>query len=77
MAIVPKKKRSQSKKRIRHSTRQTLHIKRLVRINNVSTCTNCNAKKLAHRVCQSCGYYKGKQVLTIKVKSSSKIIDAD
>ncbi|NCQ81462.1 50S ribosomal protein L32 [bacterium] len=76
MAIVPKKKRSQSKKRIRHSTRQTLNIKRLVRINNIITCKNCNAKKLAHRVCTECGHYKGKQVMTIKTKSNDNVVEA-
>ncbi len=42
----------------------------------ISTCKNCGAKKLAHRVCPSCGYYKDKQVVTIKSKSKDKVVDA-
>ncbi|MCD6661317.1 MAG: 50S ribosomal protein L32 [Lentimicrobium sp.] len=26
----------------------------------VSTCSNCGASVLYHRVCNECGYYKGK-----------------
>lgn len=26
----------------------------------VATCSNCNAPVLYHRVCEECGYYKGK-----------------
>jgi ribosomal protein L32 len=42
----------------------------------VGKCTNCGARKLAHRVCPVCGYYKGKQVITIKSKAGAKVIDA-
>jgi large subunit ribosomal protein L32 len=27
----------------------------------ISTCKNCNEPKLAHAVCDSCGFYNGKQ----------------
>ena len=37
---------------------------------NLSVCPNCGAKKLPHRVCDSCGYYKGKQIITKVVKES-------
>ena len=29
-----------------------------------STCTNCGAEKLPHRVCPSCGHYKGREVMS-------------
>jgi large subunit ribosomal protein L32 len=29
----------------------------------VSFCPNCNEPKAPHRVCPSCGYYKGKEVI--------------
>lgn len=29
----------------------------------LSTCSNCGAVKLPHRVCLECGQYNGKQVL--------------
>jgi len=33
---------------------------------NLSTCTNCGSPVLPHRVCASCGYYKGRQVIEAK-----------
>jgi large subunit ribosomal protein L32 len=27
---------------------------------NLTPCSNCNEPVLSHRVCPSCGYYKGK-----------------
>lgn len=32
------------------------------------SCENCGAARETHRVCPSCGYYKGRQVLTIDSK---------
>ena len=29
----------------------------------VTTCSNCGAPVLYHRVCAECGYYKGKQAV--------------
>lgn len=29
----------------------------------VSYCPNCNEPKAPHRVCPSCGYYKGREVI--------------
>jgi len=29
----------------------------------VSSCSNCGASVLYHRVCPECGYYKGKQAV--------------
>jgi len=76
MTIGPKKKISQAKWRQRHSTRERLNLQRMTDTYKISICKNCGAKKLSHRVCPVCGYYKGKQVLTIKSKSKDKVIDA-
>ena len=35
------------------------------------TCTNCGAPCLPHRACTACGYYAGKQVLTVKAPKGS------
>jgi large subunit ribosomal protein L32 len=32
------------------------------------TCPDCGAPTLPHRVCPSCGYYRGRQVVEIKEK---------
>ena len=32
----------------------------------VVECPQCHEAKLAHRVCGSCGYYKGKEIIKIE-----------
>jgi len=73
---VQTKKRSIAKKKARHSTRQTLKIKKLVNATNIVKCNNCGADKLSHRVCPACGYYKWRQVMTIKSKDKTQVLDA-
>ena len=36
---------------------------------NLAACPNCNAVIRPHRVCDACGFYKGKQVITVKKTS--------
>ncbi|MCD6253350.1 MAG: 50S ribosomal protein L32 [Thermotogae bacterium] len=57
---VPKKKSSRSQTRHR---RQKVY--RPIRV-ALTTCPNCGAPKEPHKVCLSCGYYKGRQVLVIE-----------
>ncbi|MCX6823176.1 MAG: 50S ribosomal protein L32 [candidate division SR1 bacterium] len=76
MTIGPKKKISQSQGRKRHSTWEGLNIRRLKETYQLGKCANCGAQKLSHRVCPVCGYYKGKQVITIKSKSKDKVVNA-
>ncbi|HCB51886.1 TPA: 50S ribosomal protein L32 [Patescibacteria group bacterium] len=76
MTIGPKKKVSKTQSRTRHSTWETINLKKISNTYKVSTCKNCGAKKLAYKVCPVCGYYKGKQVITIKSKGNEKVIDA-
>ena len=33
---------------------------------NVTQCPQCHEPKLAHRVCMSCGTYKGREVVAIE-----------
>jgi large subunit ribosomal protein L32 len=55
---VPKRKTSKSKVRSRKgSHRRPLAV--------AASCTECGAPTLPHRVCRSCGTYRGRQVLTI------------
>ncbi|MGL4183629.1 MAG: 50S ribosomal protein L32 [Metamycoplasmataceae bacterium] len=55
MAIVPKRKTSKQRKHKRR-THDSLTIPNLV------ACKNCSEKIQQHRVCQFCGFYKGKKV---------------
>jgi len=52
----PKRKISKS----RRDKRRT-HDKAVAR--TVANCSNCGAPVLYHRVCNECGYYKGKQAI--------------
>lgn len=52
---VPKKKTSKSRKNMRRA-----HD--FLTVPNLSVCPECSAPKMPHRVCPSCGKYKGKEV---------------
>jgi large subunit ribosomal protein L32 len=52
---VPKKKTSKSRKNMRRA-----HD--FLTTPSLSVCPECKAPKLPHRVCPSCGIYKGKDV---------------
>ena len=56
---VPKRKKSKMRVRQRKA-----HIK--AEVAQASACANCGAPQRAHRVCPSCGFYRGRQVLTVK-----------
>lgn len=54
---VPKKKTSKSKKNMRRSHDS-------VSVPGISTCPQCQEIKQPHRVCSSCGMYKGKEIIS-------------
>lgn len=62
---VPFRRVSKTKKRMRRS-----HL--ALSVPGMITCPNCGELTLAHRVCQACGYYKGKQVVTFKEKTEEE-----
>jgi large subunit ribosomal protein L32 len=53
---VPKRRLSSSKRDMRRAN----HDK--VSAPNVVPCPNCSAPTVSHRVCPSCGFYKGRAV---------------
>lgn len=55
---VPKRKWSKRRSRI---SRANEKLDRL----NLSECPQCHELKLPHVVCKNCGYYKGKEVVTV------------
>jgi large subunit ribosomal protein L32 len=61
MGALPKKKVSRSRRGHRRS-HQRLALPTLM------TCPECQARKMTHHVCPSCGTYNGNQILTIKEK---------
>lgn len=58
---VPKRKVSKARYRTRRSANR-YHAPQL------STCSNCGAACQSHRVCPSCGYYKGRQIVSVDLK---------
>ena len=63
---VPKKKTSVSRKGLRHAGQ---HHK-LYRKEPIS-CSNCGDNTLPHKVCSSCGTYRGREVFEVSVAESS------
>jgi len=58
---MPNPKRRHSKaRRDRRRTHDALDVM------SASTCPNCNASKLPHRVCPVCGFYRGKQAVRLQ-----------
>lgn len=53
---VPKKKTSKSRKNMRRA-----HD--FMTAPSLAVCPECSAPKMSHRVCPSCGMYKGRQVI--------------
>jgi len=62
---LPKRRHSKSRSRKRRT-----HWK--LTASALSACPQCGEMKIPHRVCPTCGYYKGKKVLEIKEKKKKK-----
>lgn len=60
LAIVPKRKTSKARRNTRRSNVWKLEAPAL------SRCDKCGEYKLPHRVCRSCGYYKGREVIKVE-----------
>lgn len=58
---VPKKRTSKQRKRKRRTHNKAESV-------DVNTCPQCGDNKLPHRVCPSCGYYRGEQVLDVEIE---------
>lgn len=56
---VPKKKTSKAKKNMRRSHDAISAV-------GLGKCPDCGAPKRPHSVCEECGTYKGKQILTVQ-----------
>lgn len=56
---VPKNRTSKARKRSRSA-----HWK--LTAPSIVECPQCHEMKLAHRVCKSCGYYDGRQVIDVE-----------
>ena len=57
---VPKRKPSRSRQRMRRAYNSVMTLPQL------STCPQCAAPYVPHRVCPACGFYKGRQVINVE-----------
>jgi large subunit ribosomal protein L32 len=55
---VPKRRMSKMRLRTRKAANRP-------KARQLSVCAQCGARVLPHRVCPSCGYYKGRQVVSV------------
>ncbi len=58
---VPKRKTSRSRLRARKRAHRVV-------LPASKPCPNCGQPQLPHRVCPACGYYKGRQVVSLKAE---------
>ncbi len=58
---VPKRKVSKA----RYRTRRSINSRHAAQTN---VCPNCGAACMRHRICPSCGNYRGRQVVSVELK---------
>lgn len=56
---VPKRKVSKTKVRTRRAAQR-------VQLPSAKPCPQCGAPQQSHRVCASCGFYRGRQVIAVQ-----------
>ena len=57
---VPKRKTSKARRDKRRASAYRLNKA------TITECPQCHERKLPHRVCRSCGYYKGREVVDVE-----------
>lgn len=62
---VPKQRHTKSR---RDKRRQHLKPKQQL----FSICPRCKSPVLSHRICQNCGYYKGREIINVLAKLERK-----
>lgn len=53
---VPRNRSSNARK----NNKRSHHAKKPV---NATACPNCGTSRLSHRICPSCGHYRGKEII--------------
>lgn len=58
--------------RMRHTRAHTANRRshHALKVANLVECKNCKALKTPHRVCDACGFYKGRKALSVKAKAT-------
>lgn len=63
---VPKRRASRQRRNKRRSANWKLSMP------GMSECPQCHSMKLSHRVCATCGYYNGRQVMDTEKKQKAE-----
>ena len=63
---VPKRRTSPSKRRMRRAANDKIVVP------NLSPCPKCSEPMVPHRVCPSCGYYKGRKIKDVGEAESTE-----
>jgi len=58
---VPKRKTSKARQRSRAANWKAVAPK-------LSACPQCHSPRLPHRICPSCGYYGGREIIKVEEK---------
>jgi large subunit ribosomal protein L32 len=68
---VPGERETMPNPKRRHSKARTSSRRAhdFLTAHSASECPNCHEKKMPHRVCAKCGYYKGREVVQVKEKA--------
>ncbi|OGW87429.1 MAG: 50S ribosomal protein L32 [Omnitrophica bacterium RIFCSPHIGHO2_02_FULL_46_11] len=61
----PKRRHSNTRTRLRRT-----HDR--VKLKSLAKCPNCGHLAIPHRICVQCGYYRGRQVITIAAKGKKE-----
>ena len=69
---MPNPKRQHSKQR---SRKRRTHWK--IRMASLNPCSNCHSMIVSHRVCPFCGFYKGKLIVDVQVKTKKQKENAE
>jgi len=54
------------KRRVSPSRRDMRRAHHALNASMPSVCSHCKQPKLSHRVCAACGFYDGKEVISVK-----------
>lgn len=65
MAGEPKRRHSRQRKGKRRASIS-------LAIPNAVLCPNCNSMTLPHTVCKNCGFYRGKEMISVSKKSQEQ-----